>query len=191
MAILQSFVHLIKDYDRISLPIPKPSSNSPADPTTYRSSSPYDRIRAELPRRLQGGLLRCLGLTVGGPVLYSLFFRQTVWNWTFTFVKPFLGLPRSSALLPSMLPYRINLILRLVWANFMLVALWEASLVAFEAFFAQEPLKQDSPLTSTSKDPNGTLVTGLKSKRDVPQVIIHSHFTFHILLPFLIASSFF
>ncbi|KAI9887626.1 MAG: hypothetical protein M1823_000610 [Watsoniomyces obsoletus] len=170
LAFFQSFVHLINDYDRISLPVPKPSSKSPADPITYRSSSPYDQILRGLLRRVPAGLFRCLSMVIFGPIIYSLFFRRMIWDWTFTFVKPFLGLPRSSALLPSYPPfYSMWLIIRLVCGSFMLVFLWEASVVAFEATFAQEPLKQDIPLTTTSKDPNGTLVTGLKSKRDVPQ----------------------
>lgn len=44
---------------------------------------------------------------------------------------------------------------------------WETTSFFFSAFLSEEPLKKDQPLSAGSKDPNGTLLTGLKAKRDV------------------------
>lgn len=55
----------------------------------------------------------------------------------------------------------------------MLVALWELSNAAFTIFVTRPPLAKNSadPLTGgpTSKDPNGSLLTGLKAKKEVPR----------------------
>ncbi len=44
---------------------------------------------------------------------------------------------------------------------------WETTSFFFSTFLCQEPLKKDQPLSAGSKDSNGTLITGLKAKRDV------------------------
>lgn len=45
--------------------------------------------------------------------------------------------------------------------------IWEVSSSLFAVFMAQAPLKKDQPLSSNSRDANGTLITGLNAKRDV------------------------
>lgn len=44
---------------------------------------------------------------------------------------------------------------------------WETTSFFFSTLLAQEPLKKDQPLSTASRDPNGTLLTGLKAKRNV------------------------
>lgn len=62
----------------------------------------------------------------------------------------------------------------------MLVMLWEVSNALFTLYVAEPPLKKGSPLTSEikdnagsvvtkSQDPNGSLLVGLRSKKDVPR----------------------
>jgi nucleoporin NDC1 len=52
----------------------------------------------------------------------------------------------------------------------LLVALWQFVNTAFDLYIAQEPLKSNQPITSESKDPNGTLLNGLKSKKEAVKV---------------------
>jgi len=52
----------------------------------------------------------------------------------------------------------------------LLVLLWEFVNKAFDVYIAQEPLKNNKPITSDSKDPNGTLLNGLKSKKETAKV---------------------
>jgi nucleoporin NDC1 len=52
-----------------------------------------------------------------------------------------------------------------VSAGFLLIMLWEVGNTAFSAYVAQPPLKNDRPITYESKDPNGSLLTGLKGKK--------------------------
>lgn len=42
---------------------------------------------------------------------------------------------------------------------------WSSGNTAFSVFMVREPLKDGNPLTSESKDPNGSLLNGLKSKK--------------------------
>jgi nucleoporin NDC1 len=62
----------------------------------------------------------------------------------------------------------------------MMIFLWELSNAVFTLYVAQPPLKKDNPLTSETKDnagsyvtksqdPNGSLLNGLKSKKEVPK----------------------
>jgi nucleoporin NDC1 len=57
------------------------------------------------------------------------------------------------------------LMLRCILASFMLLFAWMAGNTAFSIFLVKEPLKNGRPLTSESKDPNGSLLNGLKSKK--------------------------
>ncbi|KUJ12091.1 putative acetyl-CoA hydrolase [Mollisia scopiformis] len=43
--------------------------------------------------------------------------------------------------------------------------LWEVGNAAFSVYVAQEPLKNERPITYESRDPNGSLLTGLKGKK--------------------------
>ena len=55
-------------------------------------------------------------------------------------------------------------------SGFFLVLIFEASNVLFTAYVAREPLKKGQPFTAESKDPNGTLLLGLKQKKEIPRV---------------------
>ncbi|MCJ1283842.1 hypothetical protein MMC26_003173 [Xylographa opegraphella] len=49
----------------------------------------------------------------------------------------------------------------------MLLCLWEFSNAAFSAYVGQAPLKNGQPLTTDSRDPNGSLINGLKAKKEI------------------------
>ncbi len=171
LAVIQSAVHLAYDYDTIRLPVQKPYSETTNNPHNA-ILSPRDLLRKDLPQRAMAGVIRCLALAVLGPLVYSLFLRRMVWEWTSFAVRASGYIPKSSLTPPSSPPYRFSLIGRSIVSAYLLLILWETASVAFEAFFAQEPLKSGWPLTNECKDQNGTLLTGLKSKRDIPKVVL-------------------
>ncbi|KAI9716006.1 MAG: hypothetical protein M1812_005640 [Candelaria pacifica] len=105
-------------------------------------------------------------MIIVGPIIYSVFIRETAWNWTLFFAKLLWRLPQSSNP-PTVPPYHISFIVRSVFAGFLLVLLWEVSNTVFGAYVAQQPLKKGHPLTDDSRDPNGSLLTGLRAKKDV------------------------
>ena len=50
------------------------------------------------------------------------------------------------------------------------MTLWDTCNTAFTLNMGEEPLKYDKPLTNDSQDPNGSLLNGLKSKKEIVQV---------------------
>ncbi|KAI9801402.1 MAG: hypothetical protein M1825_003381 [Sarcosagium campestre] len=103
------------------------------------------------------------------PVIYTIFLRQMAWDFTLGFAKIFWSIPKSTSLPPSILPFHISVLFRVTAAGFMLSMIWEVSNLCFSVFVAQVPLKATNPLTADSKDPNGTLLAGLKAKKQLPR----------------------
>jgi nucleoporin NDC1 len=184
LALMQSLAHLAYDYDGIrAIPVPKTyleEEEAGAAARQAAAPSPMRELRAALPRRLRAAVARCLAMTVAGPIIYGLFLRRRVWRWTLFAVKGVLRLTRPSPVPPGTLPFSVSLFVRSFVAWLLLSFIWETVAVAFEAYFAQEPTaKGGAPLTETCRDANGTLLTGLASKRDVVKVY-EFPFLFHI-----------
>jgi nucleoporin NDC1 len=118
------------------------------------------------------------GLVTIVPV-YFFFLRGTAWSWTYFFGRVFFrDLPKNSA--PAGLIHLPALIWQSASSSFMMIFLWEISNAVFTLYVAQPPLKKNNPLTSEikdnagsyvakSQDPNGSLLNGLKSKKEVPK----------------------
>lgn len=68
-------------------------------------------------------------------------------------------------MVPVSYPFSINTLFRCWVASLFLLFVWTVANVAFTIFLVKEPLKNGKPLTSESKDPNGSLLNGLKSKK--------------------------
>lgn len=167
LAIIQTCWHLYYDYDRVVLPYQRSHSSNGESQVI---SSPEEQLKSKLPRRAERTFLRSLCMVILGPLIYQLFLRRVAWKWTMFLAAKVWALPRSSSIPPSVLPYHISVILRTVTSSYMLLMLWEISNLSFGIYVAQEPLKKDKPLTDYTRDPNGTLLTGLKSKREVSRV---------------------
>jgi nucleoporin NDC1 len=54
--------------------------------------------------------------------------------------------------------------------GFLLLTLWTLSNRVFTFYVSDVPLKSENPITNDSKDPNGSLLVGLKSKALIPKV---------------------
>lgn len=57
----------------------------------------------------------------------------------------------------------------------MLTYLWEFANTAMTIYLSKEPIKKDKelklkPITSDSKDPNGSLLSGLRAKKELLRV---------------------
>lgn len=57
------------------------------------------------------------------------------------------------------------LIFRSFFTGSLLVVCWQCANLFFSVFIGKEPLKRGQPLTDEAKDPNGSLLTGLKAKK--------------------------
>jgi nucleoporin NDC1 len=163
VALLQTGIHLFYDYDRIDMPTTK-TDEAASDQNDTSITPPYVKLRAKLPGLAISALSRALGMAIISPFIYSLTIRSFSWSFTRSFAKIFWNLPKSSAL-PAVRPFHWSVLGRTVLAGFLLIMLWEVGNAAFSAYVAQAPLKNDRPITYESKDPNGSLLTGLKGKK--------------------------
>jgi nucleoporin NDC1 len=168
-AIVQSFIHLFYDYDRVSFPVtktvPQPSGGQSAQATV----PPLVQLKAGMPQIVSRALQRAILTATASPLVYAIFFRRTAWSWTYFFAKAVWKLPKASTL-STIPPLHILLLLRGLTSGFMLLFLWEIVNQTFGLYVAQEPVKRGKPLTEGTRDPNGILLNGLKSRRDVTKV---------------------
>lgn len=156
LAVWQTGYHLYRDLDQVkgSLHV-----SSPPDP--------IGAIRAEANEILQHATRSMMLTPIPAFFAYTLFLRRTIWSCTFTFSRSiFSNLPKYQK--PSTIPpFLGDLIFLYMGWGWVLVAIWGVSNAAFNAFLAQAPLdKKHRPLSSGSKDPNGTLLNGLRSRKE-------------------------
>ena len=180
LAIVQSFLHIYYDYDEVILPTQKiRNPTSIKDP--HRAISPLMQLRKTIPSLWQGAVARTCATSLLGPVFYAVFIRRTAWTWTLYFARLVWDVPRASE--PARIPpYHISLILRSATSGFLLITLWELSNAVFTSYVSQEPLKGGNPLTDDSGDPNGSLLNGLKAKKELSKVSFFNQMFSHILM---------
>ena len=168
LAVVQSMQHLYQDYDKVVLP----TSQKKARPESSPSQSPIAHVWENLPLLGRSIGFRAISMSILGPVLYALFVRSTAWRCSLHIAAFLWDVPYSRlSLIP---PYHISLIVRSFAAGTLLLTMWEVSTTVFSAYVAQEPIKKGQPLTSESSDPNGSLLIGLQTKREVPRVWSYS-----------------
>jgi nucleoporin NDC1 len=168
LAATQALMHLYYDYDIVVLPIPKLKAGGSVDKPTD-VEPPTARLKRDAPVALRSSIARAVATSIVGPFVYALLIRPFAWPWSLYLARLFWSIPKDSAP-PRFPPYHISLILRSATAGMLLLCLWDLSNEAFSAFVAQEPLKKGRPLTDDSRDPNGSLLNGLKSKKEAPRV---------------------
>jgi nucleoporin NDC1 len=151
----QGVIHIWKDYDLVRINVKDQQAQK--DPKV-------DLWNSLVPLASKAGL-RTIGTFFIGNVIYFLGARSWLWSWYFSFWKVFSSIGKKST--PSGLPPFLNLIFMFASQGTLLVLLWQFTNKAFNLYMAQEPLnKIGKPITSDAKDPNGSLLNGLKSKKD-------------------------
>jgi nucleoporin NDC1 len=178
LAAVQTCVHLYSERDTVSL-LKTEENNKQGSSAVTQSVRPIDTLKQTLPTIAQRSFkLTILGLVTIMPI-YLLLLRRTAWSWTYFFGRIFFrDLPKTST--PAGFVHLPGLIWQSGSSCFMMIFLWELSNAVFTLYVAQPPLKKDNPLTSETKDnagsyvtksqdPNGSLLNGLKSKKEVPK----------------------
>lgn len=169
LSVIQTAFHLWEDYDAIDVPALKPKKSSD-DATGPRRTSA--RPRQILWKKIASiaatsGTISATAL-IAGTFVYFIGPRHLMWEYYYNFSRSFISLSKTFK------PTGVAPFLPLVWSFIveatLLVALWQFVNKAFDVYIAQEPLKNNRPITSDSKDPNGTLLNGLKSKKDAVKV---------------------
>ena len=171
LAVAQSAVHLRDDYDSIDVPALKPKKDredAGATVPVRTGSKPTQVLYKQLPTVFAtSGLISAVAFVLGS-LFYFVGPRHVAWDYYFSFSRYFISLSKVSK------PTGVAPFMPLVWGfvveGTLLVALWQFVNKAFDVYIAQDPLKNDQPITSDSKDPNGTLLNGLKTKKDAVKV---------------------
>ncbi|KAI0180715.1 nucleoporin protein Ndc1-Nup [Hypoxylon sp. FL1284] len=161
LGVAQGILHMSLDYDRMILGTVKPKREGDAN---VRSTAGWDRLSDLAPVAvMRAGMLSIVVALVNYVVLYH-FLRRPAWSWAMSLFRIFYNLPKSN-IPPSQAPWSILMLGRSIWAGFLLCLLWSFGDIAFRLQLAKEPLKNSQPLSAESKDPNGSLLNGLKSKK--------------------------
>lgn len=179
LAVAQAGVHLWRGADRIGVPEEEEAAakTKPREESAYKVPASLQELGGRAPTIL-GHILRLLipGIALTLP-LYLLFIRHLIWPYFHTIGRIFFSqLPDHSR--PTGLQHQMQLSWQALSSSFTLILLWELSNAVFTIFVSRPPLRREQPLTSEvkdghgnvvnrSKDPNGSLLSGLKSKKEV------------------------
>jgi nucleoporin NDC1 len=163
LGLYQAVLHLFKDVDRLSFGVAKPE-NGGGKLEDGDVSVQVRRIRDRLPAILFYTVNQSVFGLVASCVMYPLMVRGPFWKTMMVFLRPLYNLPRTNMVPPS-LPYTFSALGRCWLVSLMLLFAWTAANTAFSLFLVKHPLKNGKPLTSDSKDPNGSLLNGLKNKK--------------------------
>ena len=184
LAVVQSGLHLRRDEDKVVLPLPEAKEEvkqshqqdqEPKKEPIAPSSSAW--LLQQLTERAPTMVRRVLTIFIPTFALvlasYLISLRFILWPYFYTIVRTFfnptldpdLRLPPRSR--PSGFNNGFQLFGQSVFSSILLILLWEFSNAVFTIFVAQPPMKGEVVLTSDSNDANGSLLGGLRSKKEV------------------------
>jgi len=174
LAAVQSGLHLYGDYDRVPVPSDKVKAVV-VTPEGQEKPCPSgifllaDGLKNAANPIFQRSLTLTISTALVGPLAYFTILRRPAWALAHNIGKTFFTLSKSTK--PSGLTDLGSLMVRFIGSGLLLVLLWEISNTAFSISASEEPLKNGQPLTSDAKDPNGSLISGLKAKREIPKAM--------------------
>ena len=167
LAFCQTGMHVYSDKSSVHIPVSAPTKNPAPDNRTHKLVPISKAMQNAIPNIIQRCAVTSTVIAATGPFIYALFLRQTFWSWHLKFTKLVYSLPRSDARPTGYPPSNPRFMLHSFGVGFLLMLTWEMTSFWFSTFLSQEPLKKDQPLSTGGKDPNGTLITGLKANRDL------------------------
>jgi nucleoporin NDC1 len=167
LAVFQTWAHYSMDMDRLDLKMTKKEEDK--DKPVEDGVSKMKPVLQLLPAIFSGTVLRAIYALPTAFAVYHVILRSLAWSWTLMFFRPFYNLPKTNMAPPSW-PSDLWLFGRCMYGGILVSMLWAVGNAAFTASMAKEPLKNGKALTSESKDPNGSLLNGLKSKKNTVKV---------------------
>ncbi|KAK0924810.1 hypothetical protein LTR91_008111 [Friedmanniomyces endolithicus] len=180
LAVGQAVLHLARDYDRIAIEETEGRASQVQAEEVSRLPEPIQLLAQQL-RPITGKVARLVipGIVFSIPI-YFMFIRRPAWNYLAYPIARVLvrQLPPNNG--PTAIMHPLTLLWQALTASTILVVLWELSNAIFTIHVSRPPLKRGQPLTSEvkdasgvvlsrSRDPNGSLIRGLKAKKDVPR----------------------
>ncbi|XXG96323.1 hypothetical protein Hte_002605 [Hypoxylon texense] len=161
LGIVQGVLHMSMDYDRMLLGTVRPRREGDAN---ARPTAGWERLSEWAPVIIVRAGMLSIAVALANYVVLYHFLRRTAWGWALSFFRIFYSLPKSN-IPPSQAPWSIWMLGRSIWAGFLICLLWYFADMAFRLQLGKEPLKNNQPLSAESKDPNWSLLNGLRSKK--------------------------
>lgn len=182
IAMGQTCLHLAREEDRVRIPLKEEHKGSGrSEETPQRLPGSILQLRARGFPMLRDALILAIPGFTATIVLYFTLLRRLMWPFFYNMAQIFYSDLATESHASGI---QVNRIFQLAWQSFtsavMLALLWELSNACFSIYMAEPPTKRDEPLTSEvkdstgavvvkSKDPNGSLLNGLQSKKEVPK----------------------
>lgn len=176
LALAQTCVHIYFDMSQVPVKTVKEEEKDEAE---EKLPKVYLKLKARFPSMAQWAFkLMTAGMVTITPV-YFLLVRRTAWSWAYPIGRLlFSQLPKHGS--PAGLIHAPKLVWQAASSSFMLIMLWEFANAVFTIYVSEAPLKREQPLTSEikdnagvilvrSQDPNGSLLTGLRAKKETPR----------------------
>ena len=179
LAVAQAGLHLYRDYDRIPMPEKEVATSHSEQQPASKVPKPLLTIANNASVIAQRTVNLALSGIVFSAVIYFAVIRRTAWSWAYAIGRTlFRQLPPKAS--PTGFIHVVGLMWQALFSSVMLILLWELSNTIFTIFVTEPPLKRGQPLTSEvkdttgmivsrSKDPNGSLLNGLKAKKETPR----------------------
>jgi nucleoporin NDC1 len=161
--VVQGVLHIFSDDDRLRLDAVGLDSK---DATANETQPAWPtRLMNEIPALVSSAVFRVSAVLGCYIVLYHAVLRGVAWRTALALFRPFYTLPRTNMVPASLGGMSLALWVRIFYTSTMLMFLWLAGNKMFSLFLVRAPVKNGNPLTSESKDPNGSLLVGLRSKK--------------------------
>lgn len=161
--IYQGLLHLFSDTDRLVLGTAKADKS---DSGAHSADAQWKRIWDKLPAIMAISAHHSIIGLMSSFTIYIVLLRSPLWRLALTFLRPWYNLPRTNLLPPSW-PYTFSALFHSFIACSLFAFFVNSANIAFSMLLSKEPLKNKKPLSSDAKkDPNGSLLNGLKSKKD-------------------------
>jgi nucleoporin NDC1 len=170
LAFVQAGVHLWCDYDKIEIPALKPNSDREATAKKEQGTSPSQTLLGKAKPMAMLAFTISAFTMVFGTLVYFVGLRHFLWNLYYSGALYLVSLSKTRTQ-PAGLPPFFPLVVKFVVNGALLALIWQFANNAFDVYISQAPLKRDIPITNESKDPNGSLLNGLKSKKETVHAI--------------------
>jgi nucleoporin NDC1 len=160
----QGVKHIYRSLSTLRLPVADAPAPQAKDHRTHPVPDIYTTLREEGPGILLRSIVSSSAMSVVGPFVYSQLLRQPLWQIHLAFAKPWFNLSRSHARAEG-LPPIFGTMVTTIFVGFWLCLAWEFSALSLLIYFREPPVKNGQPWTSSGKDPNGSLLSGMKARR--------------------------
>jgi nucleoporin NDC1 len=131
---------------------------------------PKERLMEHAYTVVRSAVIRAAGAFLVNWLLYAFVLKNWVWTASMyvTKIRQW-DMPMSSE--PSTWrPYHYKVLWHSTISGILLLAFWETCNVIFDVYLAQPPVKSGVPLTNGCRVPNGNLLNGLSSRKELVRV---------------------